>query len=84
MNNLEHNEIPIQIMPAPSNLYNRTEDKDGYIYAPIVCMTIDGNGDIYFCDTDSAGYIVPIESGDIYEYVNGEYQTYGGYEAFDK
>lgn len=71
----------IQIMAAPQNLYNEIEDENGYIYAPIPCMALDGEGEIFFCDSDAGGIIDPIENGNIVVYEDGKYRTYGRYQT---
>lgn len=71
----------IQIMAAPSNLYNKIKDEGGYVYSPIPCMALDASGGIHFCDSVATGAINPIENGDIVVYVNGKYRTYGRYQT---
>lgn len=68
----------VQIIPAPPNLFNKTADPDGDIYAPIVCIALTDEGGIYFCDTMSDGYIDLLQKGNIYQYDNfsGQYEEY--------
>lgn len=55
-------DTPIQIIPAPKNLYLRyyDEKEKGYFYSPIVCMALTNGNEIKFCDTDDYGVITPL------------------------
>lgn len=55
-NKLSH-DAPVQIIPAPENLFVECKDDGEVWYSPIVCMVLTKAHNIEFCDTDDFGEI---------------------------
>lgn len=69
------NDVFVQIMPAPQNIYTAHKDEQGEFYTPVVCIALRNDGDIVFCDSDSSGMIEDIKHGDLRKY-NPETNAY--------
>ena len=68
-----------QMIPAPPNLFSKTDADNGYIYSPIVCIAMDGYGAMHFCDSDDSGYIETVSGDEVVIYEDGQYNDYCKY-----
>lgn len=79
-NKLYHDE-PIQIIPAPENLFVEYIDDDGEVwYSPIVCMALSKMHTIDFYDSDDVGCIDRAPANRIKKFNNNT----GKFEQFNR
>lgn len=52
-----HHDAPIQIMPAPENLFVEYIEDGEVWYSPVVCMALNKAHNINFYDSDDVGCI---------------------------
>lgn len=52
-----HHDAPIQIIPAPENLFVEYIEADEVWYSPVVCMALSKAHNINFYDSDDVGCI---------------------------